>query len=204
MVVTNADHFDLVDPSYPKSGSLLDKRRTFMPYCFDVATCVEQGRPRMYQLLVMPLVAPRKLCIDRYHNTDGFPFETYWKQTDAMCCQDQTDPELSAKYFDKAVTLKRNIGAWHISPLPAKFIKTEKDKMRADLIYYVDTHPGGDIGKLKPLVNKAQSIALPALMENVLFHGPVWEDYLKKHRSAELLAKYKTWLADYKQSVGVQ
>ena len=204
MVVTDATHFDLVDSSFPSTGSITDRRRTFMPYTFEVATCVDQGRSRMSQLLVMPLVSPRKLCIERYHNTDGFPFESYWSKADNMCCVDKWDPKIKEKYFDEAVTLERNIGCWHIGPLPEKFRKTPGDLMRADLIYFVDTNPGGDLGKLKSIVNKAQSTALPTLMNNVNFHGQRWEKYLAKHHGQAMVTKYQQWLAEYKESMGVK
>ena len=204
MVVTDAAHFDLVDPSFPKSGSLTDQRRTYMPYTFDVTDCVEDGREKMYQLLVMPVVSPRKLCINRYHNADGFPWESYWTKADHMCCLDKADPKIKAKYFDKAVTLEKNNGAWHISPLPKKFRKTEADLMRTDLIYFVDTNPGGDLGKIKAVVNKATSVALPALQENVLFHGKRWEPFLAKYHGAAMVQKYKTWQAQYKEAMAGQ
>ncbi|MCL4236075.1 MAG: hypothetical protein KJ042_16325, partial [Deltaproteobacteria bacterium] len=49
MVITDMEHLDLVDDPYPASGSLADKRRTFLPYVFDAATCVENNEPIMYQ-----------------------------------------------------------------------------------------------------------------------------------------------------------
>ncbi len=199
MVVTDAAHFDLVDTSFPSSGSLTDRRRTFMPYTFEVATCKDKGKSRMSQLLVMPLVAPRKLCIDRHHDTNGFPFESYWSKVDPICCVDKWDPKIKEKYYEKAVTLKKNIGCWHIGPLPDKFQRDENDLMRSDCVYFVDTNPGGDLGKLKSLVNKAQSTALPALMKNVVFHGKRWEKYLAKHHGQAMTARYKQWVNEYKQ-----
>ena len=201
MVVTDAKHFDLEDPAFPKSGSLTDRRRTFMPYSFDVATCKKDGKEMMYQLLVMPIVAPRKLCINRYHNTDAFPWESFWWRADQMCCQDKAKPDLVKKYHGKAVELTKNNGTWHIGPLPKKFRRTEGDIMRTDCIYFVDTNPGGDLGKIKAVVNKATSVALPALMNNVLFHGKRWESFLAKHHGPAMVQKYKQWQDQYKQSM---
>jgi hypothetical protein len=200
MITTDGEHLDLEDPSYPKSGSFTSKKRTFMPYVFDCATCKEGGRDKMFQLLVMPLVKPRKLCINRLHDVSAFPWETAWTLSEGMCCQSGAKPEMK-KYADDAVTLKKNTGAWHIGPLPKEFRKTDADIMRTDFIYYVDTNPGGDLSKLKAIVNKATSIALPALQENVLFHGKTWKAHLAKHHGAAEVAKYKGWVADYTKAM---
>ena len=201
MVVTNAEHFKLVDPAFPKTGSLTEKRRSYMPYVFDAATCSEDGQGKMFQLLVMPVVSPRKLSIDRFHDAAAFPYESAWTRSQAPCCQDKLDPEMKAKYFDKAVELVKNDGCWHISPLPKKYRKTGADLMRSDVIYYVDSNPGGDLSKLKAIVNKATSVALPTLMDNVLFHGKRWEQYLAKHHGPEMVKKYKAWQAAYRQAM---
>lgn len=204
MVVTDADHFSMEDPAFPKTGSITDKKRTFMPYTFDAATCVENGEPRMNQLLVMPFVDPRRLCIKRYHSTSAFPWESYWTlASDKECCKSKMNPAMK-KYFDNAVYLQKNTGCWHISPLPKKFLKSDADIMRSDLVYFVDTNPGGDLGKIKAIVNKATSIALPTLVDNVNFHGKRWEQYLAKHHGPAMVAKYKEWVEQYKQSMTAQ
>lgn len=203
MVVTNAKNFSKTDPSFPKAGSTFDKRRTFMPYTFDATTCVQNGSEMMSQILVMPLVAPRKLCIKRYHNSKGFPWESAWTKVDGMCCEDKMNQEIKDKYFEKAVLLVKNDGCWHIGPLPMKFQKTEADIMRTDCIYYVDTNPGGNLENLKAIVNKATEIAMPSLVENVLFHSKRWEQYLSKHMPG-MLPKYKEWKKQYEQSMKEQ
>jgi hypothetical protein len=157
----------------------------------------------MGQLLVMPFVAPRKLCIQRFHNSNGFPFESTWKLAGDACCEEGRNPEMQ-EYYDEAVSLKKNVGAWNIAPLPKKFRKTEADIMRTDCIYYVDTDPGGDLSKMKTLVNKAQSVALPKVAENVNFHCKNWEKYLAKHYGAGMVQKYKAWVTEYKQAMAGQ
>ena len=204
MIVTDSDHFDLVDPSFPNNGSITSKRRTFMPYTFESITCNEGGKNRMYQLLVMPIVAPRQMCIDRIHRTNAFPWESRWKLADVKNCCASKQQEKNAEYREKAVSLETNNGGWSIGPLPAKFRKTEADQMRTDVIYYVDTNPGGDIGQLKGIVNKATSTALPNLQKNVLFHGKNWEQHLQKYHGATAVSQYKTWIADYKAAMAAK
>lgn len=201
MVATDAEHLALEDPSYPKSGSITDKRRSFMPYVFDVATCVEKGKTRMYQLLVMPFVEPRRLCVDKFQDTKSFPYESSWTMaSDQLCCQDKANPAME-KYYKDAVFLKKNQGAWNIGPLPKKFRKTPGDILRADCVYFVDTDPGGDLSKIQIIVNKATSTALPKVMGNVVFHGKNWESHLAKHHGAAAVAKYKALVEEYKQSM---
>ncbi len=154
----------------------------------------------MFQLLVMPLVAPRKMCINMKKDISSFPWEAAWNKHEGLCCEDKMKPEMKP-FLKKAVLLKKNVGTWHISPLPAKFRKSDADIMRTDCIYYVDSNPGGDLSKLKSIVNKAQSVALPALMKNVLFHGKGWEGHLKKYHGPEMTAKYKNWQLEYKKAM---
>lgn len=204
MVCSDTDQQDLEDPAFPKSGSLTEKKRTFMPFVFDCALCEEKGEKRMYQLLVMPLVAPRRLCITYHHDTTAFPWEAYWiKASDPICCASKHKPQM-AKYYDQAVVLKRNEGGWHISPLPKKFRRKPADIMRADCTYFIDTNPGGDLSKLRPLVNKATKIGSEALMKNVIFHGQRWEQHLAKYFGPAMVEKYKGWQKQYKEAMAGQ
>jgi len=202
MVITDDEHFDLEDPDYPKSGSVWDKKRTFMPYTFDCAICTEKSEKRMYQLLIMPFVAARRLCISRYHDPSEFPWEASWQLADdKLCCHSEMNPAME-KYYDEAVFLLKNVGAWNISPIPEKFIRKEEDRFKTDCIYYVDTNPGGDLAKLSSIVNRANSIALPKLMDNVIYHCQRWTEHLKKYHDPELMKKYNQWVAAYKKQYG--
>jgi hypothetical protein len=152
----------------------------------------------------MPFLAPRRLCIAKEHDANGFPYQSSWKLSeDKACCQSKMNKKFS-EYYDKAVYLDSNKGTWHISPLPKKFQKTEADKMRAQLYYYVNTNPGGDMSKITSLINKATLMALPKIASNVNFHGKVWETHLAKHHSAEDVAKWKAWITQYKESMTAQ
>lgn len=198
MVITDMEHLDLVDDPYPASGSLADKRRTFLPYVFDAATCVENNEPIMYQLLVMPFVAPRRMCVRHDEDQSAFPWEAAWKLAGmGECCKKEQNINM-IEYKHKAVELKKNQGAWRIAPLPPEFRKTDADRMRTDVIYYVDSHPGGDLGEIEFVVNKATSTALPTLMDNVIFHGKSWETHLNRHHGGgQALADYQAWRAAY-------
>ena len=107
---------------------------------------------------------------------------------------------MKEKFFNKAVLLVKNDGCWHVGPLPKKFRKTPDDIMRTDCIYYVDTNPGGNLENMKAIVNKATAIAMPSLVNNVLFHSKNWEKYLSKNMPGMLL-KYKQWKQEYKESM---
>lgn len=198
MVITDMEHLDLVDEGYPASGSLADKRRTFLPYVFDAATCVENNEPIMYQLLVMPFVAPRRMCVRHDEDTSAFPWEAAWKLAGmGECCKSGQNMNM-IEYKHKAVELKKNEGAWRIAPLPPEFRKTDADRMRTDVTYYVDSHPGGDLGEIQFVVNKATSTALPTLMEGVVFHGKSWEAHLNRHHGGgQAVAEYQAWRAAY-------
>lgn len=91
-IVTDIHHFSMVSPQYPKNGSLTDKRQTFMPYVFDSSVC-ENGR-YLYQLLVMPVIAPRQFTLKRFANRTAFPWESKWSQEPEMRCPDKLNPQM--------------------------------------------------------------------------------------------------------------
>ena len=137
-IVTDIHHFSMVSPQYPKNGSLTDKRQTFMPYVFDSSAC-ENGR-YLYQLLVMPLIAPRQFTLKRSANRTAFPWESKWSQEPEMRCQDKLNPQME-KYRAEAIITERNEGSWRLSPLSKEFIKSKEDLLKTDCIYYVDSNP---------------------------------------------------------------
>jgi len=202
-IVSDIDHFHLVDPSYPSSGSTFRTRKSFMPYVFDGAHCIENGHEYLYQLLVMPLVDPRKYSLTRFHDMTEFPWESAWEASPNLECSGKGNPEM-AELAKDAVHITINTGSWRIGPLSAEMRKTEEDKMRSYVIYFVDTNPGGDLGKLAPIVNEATKTAMPKLVANIKFHGPSWRAHLKKYHNAQEVAQYDAWLEAYKQSMGVQ
>ncbi len=199
-VIMDIKHFDLVSPDFPKNGSLTSKRRTFMPYTFDNKVCGANNE-YLYQLLVMPLVSPRHFTMTRHGSRKGFPWESHWRQTKEMKCQDKWNPEMD-KYRKNAVVTAKNDGCWHLSPLPKKFVKTKADLLKTDCHYFVDTNPGGNLGSLMAVVNKATTIAMPALAKNVIFQCSRWEGHLKKHHNADDNKAWKREIADYKKAVG--
>lgn len=195
-VVLDCECFDRVDPSYPENKG----RRSFMPYTFDAAPCVESGKFYFYQLLVMPLVDPRHFTLDRTITQAGFPWETRWTQTPDMHCKDKWNKEMD-EYRKDAVTTLKNDGAWQLSPLPKEFVKTKADLLKTDAVYFVDSNPGGDIAKLKLIINQATKIAMPALADSTNFQCKRWEEHMKKVHPSE----YQTWkdeIAAYRKSVG--
>jgi hypothetical protein len=195
-VVLDCDCFDLVSPEFPENKG----RRTFMPYTFDAASCTENGRFYFYQLLVMPLVSPRHFTLDRVIDQNGFPWETKWSQVPEMHCKDKWNKEMDSYRNDAVLTLRNN-GTWHIGPIPKEFVKTKEDLLKTEGIYFVDTNPGGNLALLKPIINKATQIAMPALADSTNFIGKRWEEHMKKYHAGE----YQTWkqeIAEYRKSVG--
>lgn len=188
-IITDIHHFSLVAPHYPKNGSLTDKRRTFMPYVFDSSAC--EGNRYLYQLLVMPVVAPRQFTLKRSGNRSAFPWESKWSQEPQMRCQEALNPQMD-KYRAEAIVTTRNEGCWRLSPLPKSFVKSREDLLKTDCVYYVDSNPGGNLSSLLPIVNRATEIALPALADNLIFHAKQWEDHMRKHHTAQ---QYEEWKA---------
>lgn len=201
MVITDLDHFSMVSPDFPKTGSLSDKRNTFMPYVFDSAVCMENNKMGMYQLVIMPFVAPRKTNIQNFNDNSAFPWESSWKTAKSPRCLEMRNPEMQKMYGDRAIVVAKNRGAWLISPLPKKFRRTPADINRSDVIYFVDTNPGGDIGKITALVNKALSVALPAVRDNTLNHCKNWVHHLETYHTPKDLENYLKWKAAYKKAM---
>lgn len=188
-IITDIHHFSMVSPQYPKNGSLMDKRQTFMPYVFDSSAC-ENGR-YLYQLLVMPLIAPRQYTLKRSADRTAFPWESKWSQEPQMRCQDKLNPEME-KYRMEAIVTTKNEGSWRLSPLSRPFIKGKEDLLKTDCIYYVDSNPGGNLSSLMGIVNKVTEIVLPALSENLIFHAKQWDDHMRRHHSSR---QYEEWKA---------
>ena len=200
-IVTDVPHFHLVDSAYPNTGSLFDKRRTFMPYVFDGAVCTEGGKRYLYQLLVMPFVAPRKYSLDRRPDRDGFPWESAWSAAPTLICSDKRNPEME-KFFSDAIQLTHNNGAWHISPVPEKYRDAPADARKAFIEYFVDTNPGGDLAALAAIVNKATSVAMPTLHQNLMALSKGFDEHMRKYHSPEDQARYRAERDAFFKSVG--
>jgi len=198
-IVTDIHHFSMVSPQYPKNGSLTEKRRTFMPYVFDSAAC-ENDR-YLYQLIVMPLVAPRQFTLKRSANQTGFPWETKWSQEPEMRCQDRLNPEME-KYRKEAVITQRNEGSWRLSPLSKEFVKNREDLLKTDCIYYVDSNPGGNLSSLMAIVNKVTETALPVLAENLVFHAKQWDEHMRMHHPSHEYEEWKAQVRAYRAQRG--
>ncbi len=198
-IITDIHHFSMVSPQYPKNGSLTDKRRTFMPYVFDSSAC-ENGR-YLYQLLVMPLIAPRQYTLKRSANRIAFPWESKWSQEPQMHCQDKLNPEME-KYRAEAISTARNEGSWRLSPLSKEFIKRKEDLLKTDCIYYVDSNPGGNLSSFMGIVNKVTEIALPALVDNLIYHAKQWDDHMRKHHTSRQYEEWKAQVRTYMSERG--
>ena len=198
-IITDIHHFSMVSPQYPRNGSLTDKRQTFMPYVFDSAACENGGY--LYQLLVMPLIAPRQYTLKRSVNRMAFPWESKWSQEPEMRCQDKLNPEMD-KYRTEAITTAKNEGSWRLSPLPKQFIKSKEDLLKTDCIYYVDSNPGGNLSSSMGIVNKVTEIALPALVDNLIYHAKQWDDHMRKHHTSRQYEEWKAQVAAYMSERG--
>ena len=188
-IVTDVEHFSLQDPSYPATGPMGHKLHTFMPYTADCVPCKVGGRYYVYQLLVMPLVAPRKYSLLRHHNRKGFPWESAWELADKLYCADMRNKDFE-QYFKEAVVVLRNNGSFLVAPLPPEFRRSPSDLNRADIRYFVDVHPAGNIAKLKPLVNLVNKIGLPDVARLINFHAKHWREHMEKYHSKKELEEY--------------
>ncbi|MCZ7586870.1 MAG: hypothetical protein M5R36_27955 [Deltaproteobacteria bacterium] len=201
-IVTDVGCFDLQSAEFPKNGSLGEKRRTFMPYVFDSAHCTENGTFYLYQLLVLPFIDPRHFSLDRVPNRDGFPWETSWKQVPGLKCQSGWNKGMD-KFRESAVLTERNVGAWHLSPLPKEFVKSKADLLKTDTVYWVDSNPGGNVGSMTAIVNKATKTALPALADSLLFLGTQFDAHMRKYHIDDL-KEWEEERAAYKEAVGYE
>ncbi|MDP1993394.1 MAG: hypothetical protein Q8K00_20450 [Syntrophales bacterium] len=194
-IISDIHHFSLVSPLYPKNGSLKDKRQTFMPYVFDSSAC-ENGR-YLYQLIVMPLIAPRHYTLKRSANRTVFPWESKWSQEPEMRCQDKLNPQME-KYRTEAIITEKNEGSWRLSPLSKEFIKSKEDLLKTDCIYYVDSNPGGNLSLLMGIVNKVTEVVLPALAENLIFHARQWDEHMREHHTPREHEEWKAQVRAYR------
>jgi len=200
-ITQDIEHFHLNDPDYPKTGSLSVKRRSLMPYVFDGAMCVIDGRRHLYQLVVAPFVAPRVYSLARYPDRDGFPWESAWKGAKELVCSEKRDPAFE-KYFKKAVQPPHNNGCWRVQPVPERFRTKPEDALMTYIQYYVDTHPGGNIAALTPIVNKSTSVGMPNIHENLLYQGLRWEEHLRKYHAPEELERYRAEVRAFRKAMG--
>lgn len=194
-IVTDNQCFARTSGDYPATGTLFDKRRTFMPYTWENVLCRKGGEKHIYQLLVFPLLSPRKTNVISIHNRNGFPWETAWQEHDPVC-EHLADPAFK-KWRDKAVVLPRNTGSYRIRPLPKELRTSPEDVNRADVRYFVDTHPGGGVGELPALVNGATKQAMPQMAELIAQHGRDWMAHMKRYHTKEEIAAYEAQRAAY-------
>ena len=197
-VIADVDHFAMEDPAFPATGPIGDKKRTFMPYVRECLRCEIDGKPYLYQLLVMPLVSPRATAMLRCHDLNGFPWESGWQAAPGKYCMDKSSPDVK-KYLDEAVVIAKNTGAWRVSALSPEFRRKASDLNRTEVNYIVDTDPGGSVGKMTGLANAAQGIALPKLAELVRFHAPTWPTHMKKFHTPDQNAEYDRLRGEYQK-----
>jgi hypothetical protein len=201
MVISDVDNYDHIDPIFGATGSISEKKRTLLPNAFECNTCVEKGEYRASQLIVLPLMSPRQVCLAGNFDTRAFPWESHWDlASDKQCCESRKDPEFKDLY-DKAVFVTRNKEAWHISPLPKAFQKTPEDVMRADCIYTADINPGGDLEKMNRIAKLAAKMSLPQLAKHVIARGTKWESFLAARYGPGEVKKYKKWVEQYRKAV---
>lgn len=202
MVITDLRHYALVDPSYPRSGPPGDKRRTFMPYVVDATVCQESGASYQYQLLNLPLVAPRMYSLRHVEDTSAFPWESAWSSDGVMRCAELRDPA-EEQLYAAAVQVVENRGAWRVAPLPPALQRTAGDRLRAHVIYYVDASPGGDLARFTGVVDAATRAAMRGLVDNLTFQGKRWREHLRRYHSADERARYERLVKAYRDAVGV-
>jgi len=201
MVVTDVEHYDLVDSLFSASGSTLTKRHTLWPNAFENNVCVEQGRRRVSQLIVIPLVAPRKLCLSASYDASAFPWEWHMDLAGVeRCCASRSRPDVQ-DYFNKAVTPKRNRESWFIAPLPPSLRKTPADALRTDCVYVADVNPGGELSQFEWLAKMAAAESLPQLARHIVAQGKRWERFLTDHYDSAVVAAYRQHVAEYRNNI---
>lgn len=188
-IITDNRCFATESDEYPATGSLRHRRRTFMPYTWENIECRVEGRTYVFQLLVFPLVSPRKTSALLRRDTAGLPWETTWRETDHPFCEDLADPALQG-IRDRAVVLPRNRGSWRISFIPPEYRRSPQDLYRADCRYFVETGMGGAVGRIDLLVDGAQRRAMPTMAELVNHHGRTWREHMERRHTPEELAEY--------------
>jgi hypothetical protein len=198
-IATDIHHFSMVSPQYPKNGSLTDKRQTFMPFVFDSSAC--ENDKYLYQLIVMPLIAPRQFTLKRSMNRNAFPWESKWSQEPEMRCQDELNP-LMEKYRKEAIITTRNEGSWRLAPLSKEFIKSKDDLLKTDCIYYTDSNPGGNLSSLMSIINNVTEVLLPVLADNLIFHAKQWDEHMRKHHTSRQYEEWKAQIRAYRSERG--
>jgi hypothetical protein len=204
MVVTDVENYDRADPAFDRTGSVTERNRSFWPNALENDACIEKGELRMNQLIMLPFLSPRRMCLVGAFDTKAFPWESFWDLAkDADCCKSQQD-EAFMDHYDKAISVTRNKESWHISPLPKSFRKTKGDILRADCIYIADVNPGGDLGKMDRVASIAAKMSLPQLAKHVVARGKTWEPFLTEQYGPETVRKYREWVARYQDSFGAE
>ncbi len=196
MVITDHDHYDITDPAYPRSGPPGDKRRTMMPYVAEAIACTRGGERYQYQLLHLPLVAPRKYAIHLQQDTRAFPWEAAWEGERELVCADAEGPA-HGELFAAAVQITKSRGAWHIQPVPPALRRDPLDRVRTHVVYYVDADPGGDLSRWTGIVDAATRSAMRGLADNVRVVGGTWEEHLRRHHPPADLARFRRLRAEY-------
>ena len=189
-ILADNESYTVESPEYKATGSLAHRKRTFMPYTWENIECEEGGRTYVYQLLVMPLISPRKANIRLCRNVNGFPWEMAWHESDTAPCEKLASAEM-APWREKAVAIERNRGSWLVSPIPPELRRSPADLNRADVRYFVDTNPGGSVGKMEVLANAAQRQAMPVLAGLINQHGKTYDRFMQEHKTPEQLADFR-------------
>lgn len=194
-ILTDNESYTMESPEYPPSGPSFSKKRTFMPYTWENIECRADNKQYLYQLLVLPLVSPRQLHALLQRDTDGFPWELVWTESEPHCIH-LADPAL-ADWRKMSVLVERNRGSWLISPIPDELRQGPNDLYRTDLRYFVDTNPGGAIGKIDALANGAQRQAMPTMAKLINHHAATYQRHMEKFKTPEYIAEFKKNRAAY-------
>lgn len=202
-ITQDIGHFHLEDPAHPKTGSMLHKHNSMMPYVFDGAVCESVGRNHLYQLLVAPFVKPRKYSLRRYPDRSAFPWESAWEANEKLLCSENRDSKLE-DFFKEAVHITHNNGCWRLGPVPTEYRNSPEDIKKTYIRYFVDTNPGGNIAAMSAIANKATSVAMPALHQNLMFLGKNWDEHLKKYHTPQEIELYHQEVKQFHEAISLQ
>lgn len=191
-IITAAEDFDTVDPAFPKYKG----ETSFMPYVRYCNVCIEDGLTILYQLLELPSVAPRKFTSVRLDNHDGFPWETRWYLDNNFSCVGEVPEELH-DLLEKSVPMETNSGSWRLEPYPSGYRDGENAFDRTWVRYYVNSSPGGSVGKKAWLARMGQKKALPKIADVIRIHASRWLEYLQEHKAPGDVARYQAFVKAY-------
>jgi len=194
------DHFSLEDPSYPKSGSLFNKRNIFWPHILDSYTCNVNKVLYQYQLLAFPLASPRKTMLRVNQDQLSFPWQKLEIVSDKFYCGEKKNSEFD-KLESTAIATRKGETLSLIGPLSEALSKESKNILRTQVIYYILGNPGGTIGKLMPLFGNIESISKsivgPESAKAIRFHASNWEEHMIKYHTPEENAEYNELVNRY-------